>query len=128
MVWYLDTSAFLKLVVDEESSAPMRSWSSAHDGVWSSQLLRAEALRAAQRLGVDVRSIEGALETVSLVLPSVATYASAGRMQSKGLRTLQALHLASALEIGPDLEGIAVYDRRLSDAAREVSIDVVSPA
>ena len=127
LVWYLDTSAFLKLVVDEAGSAAMRSWSSAHDALWSSQLLRTEALRAGQRLGVEERSIDGALETVSLVLPSVATYASAGRLRPQGLRTLDALHLASALEIGPDLEGMVVYDRRLSDAAREASIPVVSP-
>ena len=128
MVWYLDTSAFLKLVVDEAGSAGMRSWSLAHDGLWSSQVLRTEALRSAQRLGVEARSIDDALETVSLVLPSVATYASAGRLLPQGLRTLDALHLASALEIRPDLEGMVVYDQRLSDAAREASISVVSPA
>lgn len=127
LVWYLDTSAFLKLVVDEDSSSAMRSWFEDHDSPWSSQLLRTEALRAAQRLGVDVGSVEEGLEAVSLILPSVATYASAGRLQPNGLRTLDALHLASALEIGPDLEGMVTYDRRLSDAAHEASIVVVSP-
>lgn len=127
MVWYLDTSAFLKLVVDEESSSAMRAWHSANDGPWSSQLLCTEALRAADRLGVDLRSIEEALDTVSLVLPSVATYASAGRMQPKGLRSLDALHLAVALEIGSDLEGMVVYDQGLAEAAHGASIEVVTP-
>lgn len=128
MVWYLDTSAFLKLVVDEEDSSAMRAWHSANNGLWSSQLLCTEALRAAQRLRVDVRSIEEALDTVSLVLPSVATYASAGRMQPTGLRSHDALHLAVALEIGSDLEGMVVYGQRLTDAACAASIEVVSPS
>jgi hypothetical protein len=127
VVWYLDTSAFLKLVIDEESSSAMRAWHSANDRLWSSQLLCTEALRAADRLRVDLRSIEEALDTVSLVLPSVATYASAGRMQTEGLRSLDALHLAVALEIGSDLEGMVVYDQRLAEAAHGASIEVVTP-
>ena len=127
MVWYVDTSAFLKLVVDEKSSTAMRDWCLSHDGLWSSQLLRTEALRAAQRLEADARTVEEALESIALILPSVGTYASAGRLQSRGLRSLDALHIASALEIGPDLEGLVVYDERLSAAAREVSIAIVTP-
>jgi predicted nucleic acid-binding protein len=127
LVWYLDTSAFLKLVVDEESSTAMRAWYSAQGGLWSSQLLRTEALRAAQRLQIDATLVEQALDTVSLVLPSVATYTTAGLVQPAGLRTLDALHLASALEIGADLEAMVVYDQRLVDAARENAIEVVTP-
>jgi predicted nucleic acid-binding protein len=128
MVWYLDTSAFLKLIVDEVSSAAMRDWYSANDHVWSSQLLRTESLRAAQRLQIDLRSVEEVLDTVTLLLPSVATYASAGRMEPRGLRSLDALHLAAALEIGSDLEGMVVYDQRLADAARDTSIEVIVPS
>ena len=127
LVWYVDTSAFVKLIVEEESSSALRTWYSSHDGLWSSQLLRTEALRAAQRLGIDRGSIEAALETVSLILPSVVTFASAGRLQPKGLRTLHALHLAAAREIGSDLEGMVAYDQRLIDAARKASIEVMSP-
>jgi len=127
LVWYVDTSAFLKLVIDEESSKAMRDWSLTHDGLWSCHLLRTEALRAAQRLEVGIRTIEEALESIALVLPSVGTYASAGRLQSREMRSLDALHVASALEIGPDLEGMVVYDQRLSAAATELSIAVVAP-
>jgi len=127
VVWYVDTSAFLKLVVDETSSRAMRDWSLVHDGLWSSHLLRTEALRAAQRLEISSQTIEEALETIALVLPSVGTYASAGRLQPKGLRSLDALHVASALELGTDLEGMVVYDQRVSAAAQELSIAVVAP-
>lgn len=127
MVWYLDSSAFLKLITMEEESAAMRKWFSSHDAVWSSQLLHIEALRAGIRLGIDADVIEDALETVSLILPSVSTFFVAGRLLPPSLRSLDALHLATAMEIGDDLEGIVAYDERLTDAARAASLKVFVP-
>ena len=107
--------------------AGVRKWFSSHESVWSSQLLHGEALRAGIRLGIDVGVIEDALETVSLVLPSVATFFVAGRLLPPSLRSLDALHLATAMEIGDDLEGIVAYDERLPDAARAASLEVFVP-
>jgi len=47
MVYYLDTSALLKLLTVEDGSAALRAWFGAHGPIWSSQLLHTEALRAA---------------------------------------------------------------------------------
>lgn len=105
----------------------MRRWFSSHDSVWSSQLLHTEALRAGTRLGINAGVIEDTLETVSLILPSVATFFVAGRLLPPSLRSLDALHLATAIEIGDDLEGIVAYDGRLTDAARAASLEVVVP-
>lgn len=127
MVWYLDTSAFLKLLTTEDESLAMRGWFSSHDAVWSSHLLHTEALRAGARLGIGIDIIEDALESVSMVLPSVTTFFTAGRLSPLSLRSLDALHLATALEIGDDLEGMVVYDDRLIDAARATSIKVLTP-
>ena len=127
MVWYLDSSAFLKLITMEKESSAMRRWFSSHDSVWSSQLLHAEALRAGFRLGIDADVIEDALETVSLIMPSVATFFVAGRLLPPSLRSLDALHLATAMEIGDDLEGIVAYDEQLTDAARAASLEVFVP-
>ncbi|MHB2028532.1 MAG: type II toxin-antitoxin system VapC family toxin [Acidimicrobiales bacterium] len=127
MVWYLDSSAFLKLITMEEESSAMRKWFTSHDSVWSSQLLHTEVLRAGVRLGIDADVIEDALETVSLILPSVSTFFVAGRLLAPSLRSLDALHLASAMEIGDDLEGIVAYDERLIDAARAASLTVFVP-
>ena len=127
MVWYLDTSAFLKLITAESESTAMRSWFLSHDSIWSSQLLHTEALRAGVRLGIDNDVVEDALETVSMVLPSVTTFFAAGRLLPETLRSLDALHLATAIEIGDDLEGMVVYDDRLIEAARAASITVLSP-
>lgn len=127
MVWYLDTSAFLKLITTERESNAMRAWFSSHDSVWSSQLLHTEALRAGSRLGIDADVIEDALETVSLVMPSVTTFFVAGQLPPPSLRSLDALHLATAMEIGDDLEGIVAYDELLADAARAASLEVIVP-
>ena len=128
MVWYLDTSAFLKLITVEEETTAMRSWFTSHDAIWSSQLLYTEALRAGARLGIGTEVVEDALDTISMVLPSVTTFSTAGRLQPPTPRSLDALHLATALEIGDDLEGLVAYDARLVDAARAASIEVVSPS
>ena len=127
MVWYLDTSAFLKLITTERESDAMREWFSSHDSVWSSQLLHTEALRAGSRLGIDADVIEDALETVSLVMPSATTFFVAGQLPSPSLRSLGALHLATAMEIGDGLEAVVAYDERLADAARAASLEVIVP-
>ena len=127
MVWYLDTSAFLKLIAMDDESPAMREWFLSHDSVWSSQLLHTEGLRAGARLGIDANVIEDALETVSLILPSVATFFVAGRLSPSSLRSLDALHLATAMEIGDDLEGVVTYDERLADAAHDASLEVLVP-
>jgi predicted nucleic acid-binding protein len=127
VVWYLDTAAFMKLVVDEPESEAMRSWFLDHGTNSSSHLLRTEALRAANRLGLDRQILDAALETVSLVLPAASTFRSAGMLEPSDLRSLDALHLATALELGTDLEGLVTYDDRLGRAASAASIQVVAP-
>jgi predicted nucleic acid-binding protein len=84
-------------------------------------------LRAAARLGIEETVVEEALDTVSLVLPSVTTFATAGRIQPRDLRSLDTLHLATALEIGEDLEGVVTYDERMISAASVADINVVTP-
>jgi uncharacterized protein len=127
MVWYLDTSAFLKLVVAEKESAALRAWMATGAECWSSQLLQTESLRAAHRLGIEVRIMAEALEAVSLVAPGPATFRAAGRLEPPELRTLDALHLASALELGDDLQAVVTYDARMIDGARAASLPVITP-
>ncbi len=128
MVWYLDTSALLKLITVEDESPAMRAWYASHSPIWSSQLLHTEALRAGVRLGIEIAIVEEALDTVSMVLPSVTTFFAAGRLLPPELRSLDALHLATAIEIGDDLEGLVAYDDRLIGAARAASIEVITPS
>lgn len=127
MAWYIDTSAFLKLLVAEEESPALRTWLTGQEPVWSSHLLRTEALRAAARLDVETEIVEMALATVFLLLPGSVTFNVAGKLLPSGMRSLDALHLASALELGRDLEGIVTYDVRMSEGARLRSIAVLAP-
>jgi uncharacterized protein len=127
MVFYLDTSAFLKLVVSEPESTAMRGWMASSGPCWSSQLLRSEAMRAARRLGVDAAMVNPALDVVSLVTPAPSTFLLAGCLEPPELRTLDALHLAAALELGDDLDGLVTYDTRMIDGAQAAGIAVVTP-
>jgi predicted nucleic acid-binding protein len=124
VVWYLDTSAFLKLVVSEEESSSMRAWMAGSGPCWSSLLLRTEALRAGQRLGI----VAEALDVVSLVAPGSSTFLAAGRLRPTTLRSLDALHLATAFELGGDLQGVVTYDARMIEGADAASIAVITPA
>ena len=128
MAWYLETSAFLKLLVAEDHSGAMRSWFARNTDCWSSQLLSTESIRAAARLALDVRSVEAVLDAITLVLPAESTFRLAATLAPQALRSLDALHLASALELGPDLEGIVTYDDRIIRAAEAVSVVVATPA
>lgn len=128
MPFYLDTSAFLKLLVTETESPAMRAWFNAGRPCWSSQLLVTEALRAADRLGLDRDAVELVLDAVSLVLPAATTFHGASTIQPPELRSLDALHLATAVELGADLEAVVSYDARLIAGARAAGLPVVTPA
>jgi len=59
---------------------------------------------------------------------TTATFEEAGRLDPTLLRSLDAVHLAAALSLGDDLEGIVTYDDRLAEAAQANGVPVVSPA
>ena len=128
-MFYLDTSAAVKLVVVEKGSAALRRWMMVRDQqLVSSDLLRTELLRATRRAApeqmVQARSV---LESVILVTLSTAVCERAAMLEPDLLRSLDALHLAAALEIGDELEAVVTYDRRMAEGAQALGIDVVSP-
>lgn len=123
---YLDTSAFLKLLVDEEHSGALRE---ALEGeqLWSSSLLDVEAHRAAKRLGLSAALVDQHLDAVNLVALAEQTMATARTIGPDGLRTLDAVHLAAALEFGTDLEAVVTYDRRLAEGFHEQGVAIRAP-
>ena len=123
---YLDTSAFLKLVVEEEHSAALRATLRGAD-LWSSALLDVEAHRAGPRLDVPADVITEHLEAVTLVTVGEGTLAAARSVGVPALRTIDALHLAAALELGADLDAVVTYDRRLAAGCSAESCAVVGP-
>ena len=123
---YLDTSAFLKLVVEEEHSRALRRAIGARE-CWSSTLLAVEAHRAGIRLGLPHDAVESRLAAVTFIVPSETTFDTARTIGPDHLRTLDALHLATATELGSDLDAIVTYDRRLASGAETLGLSVVAP-
>ena len=126
---YLDSSAFVKLVVEEDESAAIRAFLSADNARRvSSVLLRTEALRAVRHLGPDaLATVREGLRRVDLIGIDDRTLDAAGTLEPQVLRTLDAIHLATAMAVGDDLESIVTYDERMVEAARLIGLPTVSP-
>jgi predicted nucleic acid-binding protein len=129
VAYYIDTSALTKLVVAEAETAALQQWFAERDrDPISCDLVRTELLRAVRRVVPDqvVRARE-VLDSVTLIAVTTAIFEAAGRLDPTILRTLDAVHLAAALDIGDELEGIVTYDDRLAEAALANGVAVVSP-
>ncbi len=128
-VAYLDTSAFLKLIVREPESPSLRRFLERWPERTSSTLLRCEAIRALRRSGLDARvgdarRLFGAMRLVRMDEPLLER---AGDLDPRGLRALDAIHLAAAMAVGPDLGVLLTYDGRLGEAARASGVTVQAP-
>jgi predicted nucleic acid-binding protein len=126
---YLDTSALVKLVLVERGSSGLGDFARTRSVV-SSDLARVELPRAIRRLGFEGRAAELAdrlLSRIVLLKLDRATLSSAATVDPAALRSLDAIHLASAMSV-PELESFVTYDRRLADAAEQAGLRVESPA
>ena len=129
MLCYLDTSAFVKLVMREDYSAHLLDWvrtTNAH--FVSSDLMSVEAQRAARRH--SARALAGVRERlgfVTLIRLTPDICARASKVDPAIMRSLDALHLATALEFGDALSGVVTYDARMSDAAALLGLEVLAP-
>jgi hypothetical protein len=129
VAYYLDTSAAVKLVVEEAGSKALRRWlARATEPIVSSDLLRTELLRATRRGAPDqVTQARAVLDSVILVTVSTALFERAGTLEPDLLRSLDAVHLAAAPDLGDELDGLITYDDRLAEAAGALGIAVVAP-
>ncbi|HVT21622.1 MAG TPA: type II toxin-antitoxin system VapC family toxin [Mycobacteriales bacterium] len=125
---YLDSSAIVKLAVVEPETLALRRYLARRRPLVSSALARVEVIRAllpfgeqAMRRGVDV------LTRIDLVRVNDRVLADAGALLPAELRSLDAIHLATARLFGQSLARIIAYDDRLADAARVLGITVVAP-
>jgi uncharacterized protein len=128
---YLDTSAFLKTVLGERQSAALNAHLSAIEdaGLISSALLSVEARRSVLRIDpAQLPRTDLGLLRVEQVDVSGAVLESAGRLLDPLLRTLDAIHLATALLIREDVDVLISYDQRMLAAASAHSIPTASPA
>ena len=126
---YLDSSGFVKLLVEEAESAAVRTFLANHGARRvSSALLRAESLRAVRHLGPDaLATVREGLRRVDLIGIDDRILDAAGTLEPKVLRTLDAIHLATAMAVGDDREAIVTYDERMIDAARLLGLPTATP-
>ena len=126
---YLDSSAFVKLAVEEPETAALRGFlvDVARRRV-SSALLRTEALRAVRHLGAEaLATVREGLRRIDLVGIDDRILDAAGTLEPGVLRTLDAIHLATAMAIGDDLEAVVTYDERMLEAARLLGLSTATP-
>lgn len=128
---YLDTSVMLKLVIEEHESAALAEWIEKHQEtpLVTSDLTRVELLRAVMRR--EPTALLLAQQRMSRLhrIPlndEVLTLASTSPPPL--LRSLDAIHLASAQRFRDSLTAFVVYDRRLFDAAAEAGFPAVAPS
>lgn len=127
---YLDTSAFLKLVWAEAETPALRRMlgERSDEHAVSSTLLAVETRRAAIRQGGGaVPRADLALAKVGLIEMSRAVAESAGRLPDPNLRSLDAIHLATALLLEGSVSTFVTYDKRLGTVAESLGLPVVSP-
>jgi predicted nucleic acid-binding protein len=125
---YLDSSAIVKLAVYEPESTALRKHLRRRRPLVSSALARVEVLRAllpgadeAQRAGRQV------LATLDLVRMNNRVLNRAGALPPAELRSLDAIHLATAMELQREIKTFVTYDERLALAARDAGFRVVAP-
>ncbi len=139
---YLDSSALVKLVIHEAESIALRRFLKTAPALISSVLAAVEVRRAIRRsLPTRIPTARGKLvpaesvlsvtqqvmEGVSLVHLDRQILTMAAELGPDKLRSLDALHLASALSLRSDIEAMVVYDKNLAEAATHAGLDVVSP-
>jgi len=126
---YLDSSAIVKLAVHEPESAPLRRYLTRRRPVVSSSLARTEVSRALLPLGAEaVQRGQDVLARLELARVNDRVLIAAGKLLPADLRSLDAIHLATALELGSDLARLVTYDDRMAAAARGLGLTVSAPA
>jgi predicted nucleic acid-binding protein len=127
-VWYLDTSALVKTVIEEPESQALLRWLSDKDTLVACELVRVEAVRAVRVS--DPAAVPRAREvasSVTLIRLDDPLYDLAADLEPASLRSLDAVHLAAALSVGDDLAGVITYDARMEQAALDLHLHVEAP-
>ncbi|WP_304452361.1 type II toxin-antitoxin system VapC family toxin [Nocardiopsis sp. YSL2] len=133
MFIYLDTCAALKLFKDEVESAALDTWldERADARLITNYLTRTELPRALHAIGAEratmVRSWAWLAKVAQLRMPAEVFDTAGGLAPGTRLRSLDALHVSSALGLGSALSCFVTYDKRLADAAESAGLPVAAP-
>lgn len=127
---YLDSSALVKLVLPEPESAALLALLPDWEAHVSSAIASVEVPRAARRASASedvARRAAQVIRGVHLVTVDDEILEIASSLEPPVLRSLDAIHLASALVLQPDLGAVVAYDVRLAEAARRRGMEVLTP-
>jgi uncharacterized protein len=126
---YVDSSALVKLVVPEPETKALRDFLRSWPERVSSVVARIEVERVARRIGGGaIRRARTVLSRIALVDLDDEVVETAAALKPPTLRTLDAIHLATALSLRTDLGAVCAYDARLAGAAAFQAIEVLGPS
>jgi predicted nucleic acid-binding protein len=126
---YLDSSAIVKLAVREPESLALRRYLRRRQPLVSSALARTEVLRALLPVGEEaVARGRNVLQRLDLVRVNDRILNAAGVLLPPELRSLDAIHLATARELGGELGALVTYDDRMAAAAKRLGYRIVQPS
>lgn len=127
---YLDSSAIVKLVQTEPESDALLRYLHRHGGdrQVSSALAQVEVVRAVRRGGAAaVANARRQLARMSLLPLHRRLLDEAADLEAALLRSLDAVHLASARRVGTDLRAVVTYELRMQAAAKELGLPTAAP-
>ena len=128
MLLYFDTSAIVKLMRDEVETAALHRFMKSEPNIYfTCDLSRTEIGRVAIRQQLDPAIVAQTVGVFDILTLDTETYNQAASLPHPFLRSLDAIHLASALELGSELDGIVTYDDRMREAAHDCGLQVFSP-
>lgn len=125
---YLDSSALVKLVIEETESVALNRWYVEAHRLATSRIGVVETVRASSRRECDPVHRARILTDVEVIELNSSLAGVAATLKPPLLRTLDAIHLATALALMPELDAFVTYDDRLAEAARSLGLPVVRPA
>ena len=126
---YADSSALVKLVLEEPEATALRSYLSGGGPVVTSLIAATELVRAVRRIDPDLEAAANAvIDALTLADLEVGILTAAGTLAPPQMRTLDAIHVATALALGTELDAVVTYDARMAEAARAVGLRTEAPA
>jgi len=127
VIIYLDTSAAIPLIRDEESTPQVQEYlqhlRTDQHYVISGRIIETEMRRAATRLDIDQFDVSAVLGGIEIIEITPAIFRAAGQTPPPHLRSLDALHLATAL--AANVSAMITLDQRLVEACSKVGLPVL---
>ena len=125
---YVDSSALVKLVVEEPTSAALRRHLRRRSPLVASALVRTEVVRAVLPHGHDaVARAQSVLSLLELIRVNDQILRAAGTLLPPEVRSLDAIHLATVLHLQRDVGTLVTYDERMTAAAHVLRLRTAAP-